>query len=268
MNRDGHNSVEFFIGPEVEHTPAYSKRTLFVVGRQELATIEKHARENRTPHIFMGANHSFDIDPAHPDNTLYLYWDKTITELINRGYTVTLDYQAHLHDHVLKMLSPAVWQSRLFVPLLSVRVPRIETSSPNLTIKIDDIDFNATNRGVWCIHFREVTDSNRFTDWQDYESDLVLSSNVEPTKIVNRRHELKAEVPVPAQEEPKVQEVLNQPALGLDVEAKTLLKSEENVEVQVATVINSPKDAAAAYADGATADPLRAEAPKKPKGKQ
>ena len=30
MNRDGHKGVTFFIGPEVEHTPAYSKRTLFV----------------------------------------------------------------------------------------------------------------------------------------------------------------------------------------------------------------------------------------------
>jgi hypothetical protein len=34
MNRDGHNDVNFFVGTEVERTPAFGKRTLFVVGWQ------------------------------------------------------------------------------------------------------------------------------------------------------------------------------------------------------------------------------------------
>ena len=174
MNRDGHKDVVFFIGPEVEHTPAYSKRTLFVVGFQDTAEVEKQARANKVTHIFLGANHSFDT--AHYTDYFGKTWDDQITYLLDRGFWVTLDYQAHQHETVLKMLNPGVWQSRLFVPLLGVRIPKIETSSPNLTVKIDDVDFKATNRGVWCMHFHEVTDSNRFTDWQDYESDSVIGS--------------------------------------------------------------------------------------------
>jgi hypothetical protein len=34
MKRDGHENVEYFIGGEVEQTPAYGKKTLFVVGYQ------------------------------------------------------------------------------------------------------------------------------------------------------------------------------------------------------------------------------------------
>ena len=34
MEREGHEDTRFFIGTEVEHTPAYGQRTLFVVGYQ------------------------------------------------------------------------------------------------------------------------------------------------------------------------------------------------------------------------------------------
>jgi len=274
MNRTGHEQVNFFLGPEVEHTPAFSKRTLFVVGRQDVKEIEKQARENKTPHIFMGANHSFDIDPRHPDETVKVYWDKTITALLDKGFWVTLDYQAHLHGMMLKMLNPGIWQSRLFVPLLSVRIPNIETSSPNLIVKFDDVDFNATNRGVWCLHFHEVTDSNRFTGWQDYESDSVISAAVQQPAsiasgletIVESKAKTLAEslADVPAPTEP-----LNETNLGLDIKPVTALKADPDaVSDMVASTVKTPADAAAAYADGATADPLSAESSKKPKSKK
>ena len=271
MNRDGHNNVAFFVGPEVEHTPAYSKRTLFVVGKQDVAEILKQANSNRTTHIFMGANHSFSVDPS--DGTLY--WDKTITALLDKGFWVTLDYQAHEHKNVLMMLNAGIWQSRLFVPLLGVRIPNIETSSPNLTVKIDDVDFKATNRGVWCMHFHEVTDSNRFTDWQDYESDTVIESTshkqavsimaslenlVEPK--ARSVADVIADLPVPSTP-------LNDTELGLDIVPTTALKPDPDaVSNAVADLVKTPADAAAAYADGATADPLSAEASKKPKSKK
>ena len=173
MNRDGHKDVAFFIGPEVEQTPAFSKRTLFVVGKQEVSRILELANEQRTPHIFMGANHSFAIN-----DTTDSYWDSTITKLLDKGFWVTLDYQAHEHEAVLKMLNPGIWQCRTFVPLLGVRIPKVQESSPNLTIKIDDVDFRATNPGVWCLHFHEITDSNRFTDWNEYATDVVLGENL------------------------------------------------------------------------------------------
>jgi len=264
MNRDGHNNVAFFIGPEVEKTPAFAKRTLFVVGRQGSADIEKQARDNKTPHIFMGANHSFDIDPRHPDDTVKVYWDKTITALLDKGFWVTLDYEAHLHEMMLTMLNPGIWQSRLFVPLLSVRIPKIESSSPNLTVKIDDVDFKATNPGVWCMHFKEVTDSNRFTDWNEYESDSVLAEATAAVATV-----AKAPAPVPAKPvieapAPVSTVAVNDTELGLDVVPTTALKPDV-VETVVADAIKTPEDAADAYAEGAKVDPLGAEASKKPK---
>lgn len=265
MNRDGHNDVTFFVGPEVEHTPAFSKRTLFVVGTPDLEEILKQAKDSRVTHVFMGANHSFEADKTNTTP----YWDKTITALLDRSYWVTLDYQAHEHELVLQMLNAGIWQSRLFVPLLGVRIPNIETSSPNLTVKIDDVDFKATNRGVWCMHFHEVTDSNRFTDWQDYESDSVLSTTAQKQgaavmSSLENLVEPKAKVEVPVVAEP-----LNDTVLGLDVNPTTALKPDPDaVPAAIADLVKTPADAAAAYANGATADPLSAEASKKPKSKK
>ena len=41
MNRPGHNSVSMFLGKEVEHSPSYEMKTLFVVGVQSQESIEE-----------------------------------------------------------------------------------------------------------------------------------------------------------------------------------------------------------------------------------
>ena len=174
MKRDGHDNAQFFIGPEIESTPAHGKKTLFVVGYQDTKRIEELAREHKTPHIFLGANHSFKVF-AIPTKEFVKQWDSQITYLLDKGFMVTLDYQAQHHEIVLKVLNSGIWQCRNFIPLLGIRIPNIETSSPNLTVKFDDIDFNATNAGVWCMHFHEVTDSNRFTGWNEYTNDIIIS---------------------------------------------------------------------------------------------
>jgi hypothetical protein len=244
MNRDGHNNVTFFVGPEVEHTPAFCKKTLFVVDYQSPETVEAHAKEQNVQHVFLGANHSFHT--YHVTDYFIETWNNLITRLLDKGYWVTLDYPAHQHQTVLKMLNPGIWQSRLFVPLLSVRIPKIETSSPNLTVKIDDIDFKATNPGVWCMSVREVTDSNRFTDWTEYSTDVVIKTE---------------EIPPATQVQ---SDVKNDASLGLDPDSKSMLKPEtldelvakitpENVHK---TLLDTPAAAAEAYAAGATQDPL------------
>ncbi len=276
MNRDGHESVTFFIGPEVEKTPAFAKKTLFVVGYQDTAEIEKYAREQKAPHIFLGANHSFDAS-FYTDHFAKT-WDDQITYLLDKGFWVTLDYQAHQHEQVLKILNPGIWQSRLFVPLLGVRIPKIETSSVNLTVKIDDIDFKATNPGVWCMHFKEVTDSNRFTDWNEYESDSAISHAEPVAKVVVEAVRKVTSIDVTGLTEEQVDGVvnefkdvsksvvLNDSELGLDPNAKSLLKPEPT-EATAKPVPVAKVALEEVYADGATKDPVADEA-KKTKAKK
>jgi hypothetical protein len=75
MNRDYdtgiHDNVQFFIGTEVEHTPAFGMRTLFITGVQPVDEIAYHFNKHLDgiEHIFFGANHSFN--PQTPEE-----WDQ------------------------------------------------------------------------------------------------------------------------------------------------------------------------------------------------
>ena len=59
MHRPGHEQIDFFIGTEVEHSPAFGHRTLFVVGIQDSQIIYQEVSNNDCTHIYFGANQSF-----------------------------------------------------------------------------------------------------------------------------------------------------------------------------------------------------------------
>ena len=60
MDREGHKDVKFFIGTEVEKSPAYGQKTLFVVGYQPKEEILARALNSGCPHIYLGANQGFN----------------------------------------------------------------------------------------------------------------------------------------------------------------------------------------------------------------
>lgn len=287
--RDGHQGVRFFVGPEVEKTPAADKRTLFVVGLQDTTLVERLAREYKTPHIFLSANRSFDsVEEVKPGiymvgETMVSDWETQIHYLLDKGFMVSLDYPAHKHALVLKALNPGIWQSRNFVPILSVAIPNVSTSSVNLTIKIDDSNFRATNDGVWCMNHHEVTDSNRFTSWNEYRDDMILTEE-QIGPVTESAPAVKVVTPVYADvNKPKVNlaaakaqmqdtmsafegsltAIQNDASIGLDAESASKLKPDPD-EVVAPVVVNTVEDAAAAYADGTKEDPLGPKGTAKP----
>ena len=247
MNREGHNNVTFFVGTECEHTMAFGKKTLFVVGKQPLATIESIAKTHKTPHIFMGANHSFDVEHEVKDT----YWKETITRLLDQGFYVSLDYPAHLHSLVLPMFSKGVWQCRTFIPMLRVCIPNLEDSNPNLTVKIDDVDFASTNQGVWAWHFHELTDSNKFTGWGDYGTDVVIQKAV--STDVGDMPVKEAAKPVKEPHKKNNNVVIDTNPMGLDADSPSKLKPDVDPIVSVFAP-KSVETVADAYAEGETED--------------
>jgi hypothetical protein len=78
------NNIIFFIGNEVEHTPAYGMKTLFVTGIQPVEAIEGILANNEIKHIFFGANHSFN--PVYNDYAGWKQWDYMITHFLDEDY--------------------------------------------------------------------------------------------------------------------------------------------------------------------------------------
>jgi hypothetical protein len=167
MNREGHETNTYFVGTEVEKSPAYGQRTLFVVGLQSKEEILSRALNNGCPHIYLGANQSFDPQ----SNEEWIQWDNLILDLLRDDIWVTLDLDV---KHAEQLLEGGPTEYDNFIPMISVKLPYIKQFNYNTTLKIDDKDFRATNPGVWCHSLHDLMDRSTFTDWTKYTSDEVI----------------------------------------------------------------------------------------------
>lgn len=169
------NDVIFFVGKEIEHTPAFGMNTLFVTGIQskddiELALGDINCLLDKTKHIehiFFGANHSF-----HPKNRLeWQRWESMITYFLDDGYLCSLDIPLSV---VEEFNDGGLNDYNNFIPQIRVPIPYIKLWNYNTMLKIDDKDFNATNPGVWTHSLHDLKDRSKFTSWDQYKNDKVL----------------------------------------------------------------------------------------------
>ena len=167
MNREGHDNVSFFYGTEVEHTPAYGKKTLFVVGVQTTDDISAHLQG--CEHIYFGANQSFPNYDT--DARGWLDWENMIQPFLALGYLCTLDIDIR---SVEGLLESGLTEHHNFIPMISVKLPYIQQPGYNATLKLDDRDFAATNPGVWCHSIHDLQNRDHFTDWSKYTKDETL----------------------------------------------------------------------------------------------
>lgn len=165
MIREGHNNVQFFTGTEVERTPAFGKQTLFVVGIQSAESIALNLQG--CEHIFFGANHSFDPK----DNLEWARWEGMIGYFLERGYLCSLDIPM---SAVEQFNDSGMCEYRNFIPQIRVSIPYVRLWNYNTMIKIDDIDFDATNPGVWTHSLHSLMSRRTFTDWDQYNKDTII----------------------------------------------------------------------------------------------
>jgi hypothetical protein len=170
MKRAGHQNVDFFIGREVEHTPAFGLLTLFVVGLQDSQIVLQEAMNNDCTHIYFGANQSFPkLETNNGD--AWQEWESMIQDCLQKGFLCTLDLDSTCTEGLTES---GLVEYNNFIPMISVKLPYIQLLGYNATIKLDDRDFAATNPGVWCHSLHELRDRKKFTDWSKYTKDEVI----------------------------------------------------------------------------------------------
>jgi hypothetical protein len=163
------DSVTFFTGNEIEHTPAYGMHTLFVVGLHDpdeiQAVIDNYG--NEITHIYFGANMSFC--PSGQDS--WHMWEQMIGEFLDRDLWCTLDLDA---VHAAQLAESRLVEHRRFIPQISVKLPYLRFLGYNATLKIDDSDFAFSNPGVWCHNLQSLCTRDVFTDWDAYGKDTII----------------------------------------------------------------------------------------------
>jgi hypothetical protein len=173
MNRDykdgKSDSVTFFVGSEVERTPAFGKKTLFVVDVQPVDKIKTYYHAHSCEHIFFGANHSFAPELGSYDS--WKQWEDMIYPFLKENYLCTLDIPL---SHVEEFNDSGFNEYNTFIPQIRIPMPYLKLWNYNTMVKMDDIGFNKTNPGVWCHSLHDLLDRKTYTDWSQYNLDTII----------------------------------------------------------------------------------------------
>jgi hypothetical protein len=169
MKRDYTDGVKedviYFIGKEVEHTPAYGMKTLFVNGVQPVEDIALNLQG--CEHIFFGANHSFNPQSYKEHKA----WENMILFFLEKEYLCSLDIPI---NQVEEFHESGYCEYNNFIPQIRVPIPYVKLWNYNTMLKIDDKDFKATNPGVWSHSLHTLMDRSKFTDWSQYKNDEIV----------------------------------------------------------------------------------------------
>jgi hypothetical protein len=165
-------SITFFVGIEIEHTPAYGMKTLFVVGVHDPYVIMELASKYECEHIYFGANQSFKTLGVN-DAATWRPWENMIYVCLDseHEFWCTLDFDV---SEAEGLLESGLTEKRRFIPQISVKLPYINQLGYNATLKIDDKDFNASNPGVWCHNLQDLLGRDRFTNWDPNGKDEII----------------------------------------------------------------------------------------------
>ena len=164
-NIDQQSQVDFFVGYEVEKTPAYKQKTLFVVGVQPVNTILEKFNEANCTHIFFGANHSYLVN----EESEWFDWEDMIEFFLRKDILCSLDISV---KNAIDFTESVLLEYNNFIPQLRVEIPYLKLWNYNTTIKLDDLSFNYSNPGVWCHHLHTLTNNNQ----------LQVGQNIKMTK--------------------------------------------------------------------------------------
>jgi len=180
MKRDYTNETEntdanFFIGYEVEHTPAHELKTLFVVGVQPLREILTRANTLQCQAIYFGANQSFDLinTPLPSLSDQLREWVEMINGCLMHvdDFWCTLDFDVKYAEDIVETI---LVEKHNFIPMISCKIPYANQMGYNATVKIDDKDFDASNPGVWCHKLHSLMDPDKYTNWKKYKDDKIV----------------------------------------------------------------------------------------------
>lgn len=162
------SNIDFFVGIEIEKTPAYGLKTLFVSGIHRYTEIEEQLANRDITHIFFGANHSCKF--FNDIGNLRRHEDM-IEHFLKNGYYCSLDI---LLEDCLIFKESILCNYDRFIPQIRVPIPFISTLNKNAMLKIDDIGFNQTNLGIWTHKLSDLLLESVFTNWSAYQNDEIL----------------------------------------------------------------------------------------------
>lgn len=162
------NTAKMFVGLEVERTPYFGLRTLFVVAspQDQVDLITTLAEQNNCTHIFLGANHSYE--PQSIEEALE--WSKAIG-VLSKKFKVSVDVGSNFLHYFRRSNAHLIENVCLQIRL---EISHIQEYNDLVMIKIDDSGFKHGNPGIWTTPLTKICVEENFTAWDAYNQDRIV----------------------------------------------------------------------------------------------
>lgn len=159
-----HNGTppDFILGPEIERTQAYGKKTLIVTNIEDLKKIDKIFEETNAEHLYFGLDSAIPKSKNIPD-TIAKY-KRAARRYLDKGVLCTIEVPA---EYAADVASLSKYDN--FIAHIVVYIPGINKFNKRAALKLADEKMFGSNGGVWVTDLKKIMIKSNFTSWSRYE---------------------------------------------------------------------------------------------------
>jgi hypothetical protein len=156
---------DYIIGPEVEHTAAYGKKTLIVNRFQDIDTIQAMADQFKCRHIYLEVTYA--LNHSRNQAQVLKRYRQLAQHFLKQGYTVTIDIPNELASRYADLT-----KDKNFVMNVAIQIPDMHKLGDRVSMKfVGGADWNKSG-GVYVADFDEIRTKKNFTPWKQYDKDV------------------------------------------------------------------------------------------------
>jgi len=159
---------DYIIGPEVERTAAYGKKTLIVNQFKDINTIQSIAEKFKCRHIYLEVTYALN----HSSNQAQVLkrYRQLARHFLQQDYTVTIDIPNELASRYADLTN-----NKNFVMNVAIQIPDMHKLGDRVSMKfVGGADWNKSG-GVYVADFDTIRVKKNFTPWKRYDKDVKVT---------------------------------------------------------------------------------------------
>ena len=176
---------DYIIGPEVERTAAYGKKTLIVNQFKDINTIQAIAEQFKCRHIYLEVTYA--LNHSRNQAQVLKRYRQLAQHFLKQDYTVTVDIPNELASRYADLT-----KDKRFVMNVAIQIPDMHKLGDRVSMKfVGGADWNKSG-GVYVADFDTIRTKKNFTPWSKYNKDVKVLENMDHSKDGQAVDELKS----------------------------------------------------------------------------
>ena len=176
---------DYIIGPEVERTAAYGKKTLIVNQFKDIDTIQAIAEQFKCRHIYLEVTYA--LNHSRNQAQVLKRYRQLAQHFLKQDYTVTVDIPNELASRYADLT-----KDKNFVMNVAIQIPDMHKLGDRVSMKfVGGADWNKSG-GVYVADFDAIRTKKNFTSWSKYDKDVKVLENMDHNKDSQAVPELRA----------------------------------------------------------------------------